>query len=148
MRWLVNVKYFWRLKHGKGILLLIFVVVATLSWPIKADELDDLKEQLSELHNKITQLEARQRQKERSMTAKIEEMEKKTGDLERDAVVGAYSDSDFTGGLAGGKGHRIGMNYQLAKNVQYGMIYFHNEVTLEDPDLDYRRLQADLKLKF
>ncbi len=69
-------------------------------------------------------------------------------DLERNAVVGAYSDSDFIGGLTGGKGHRIGMNYQLTKNVQYGMIYFHNEVTLEDPDLDYRRLQADLKLKF
>ena len=69
-------------------------------------------------------------------------------DLERDAVVGAYSDSDFIGGLAGGKGHRFGMNYQLARNVQYGMIYFHNQVTLEDPDLDYRRLQADLKVKF
>jgi len=69
-------------------------------------------------------------------------------DLEQDAVVGAYSDSDFIGGLTGGKGHRLGMNYQLTKNVQYGMIYFHNEVTLEDPDLDYRRLQADLKLKF
>lgn len=69
-------------------------------------------------------------------------------DLERDAVVGAYSDSDFIGGLTGGKGHRFGMNYQLTKNVQYAMTYFHNEVTLEDPDLDYRRLQADLKLKF
>jgi len=69
-------------------------------------------------------------------------------DLERDAVVGAYSDSDFIGGVTGGKGHRFGINYQLAKNVQYAMTYFHNEVTLQDPDLDYRRLHADLKLKF
>jgi len=68
-------------------------------------------------------------------------------DLERDAVVGAYSDSDFTGGVTGGKGHRFGINYQLISNVQYAMTYFHNEVTLQDPDLDYRRLQADLKLK-
>ena len=69
-------------------------------------------------------------------------------DLERDAVVGAYSDSDFAGGIAGGKGHRFGINYQLAKNVQYAMTYFHNDVTLQNPGLDYRRLQADLKLKF
>ena len=69
-------------------------------------------------------------------------------DIERDAVVGAYSDSDFTGGVTGGKGHRFGINYQLTRNVQYAMTYFHNEVALQDPDLDYRRLQADLKLKF
>jgi len=69
-------------------------------------------------------------------------------DLERDAVVGAYSDSDFAGGVTGGKGHRFGINYQLARNVQYAMTYFHNKVTLQDPDLDYRRLHADLKLKF
>jgi hypothetical protein len=69
-------------------------------------------------------------------------------DLERDAVVGAYSDSDFVGGATGGKGHRIGINYQLAKNVQYAMTYFHDEATIQDPDLDYRRLQADLKVKF
>ena len=69
-------------------------------------------------------------------------------DLERDAVVGAFSDSDFIGGFTGGKGHRFEFTYQIAKNIQYGMIYFHNEITLEDPDLDYRRLQVDLKLKF
>ena len=69
-------------------------------------------------------------------------------DLERDAVVGAYSDSDFLGGTTGGKGHRFGINYQLAGNVQYAMTYFHDESNLQDPGLDYRRLQADVKLKF
>lgn len=69
-------------------------------------------------------------------------------DLERDAVLGAYSDSDFIGGAAGGKGHRFGINYQLAMNVQYAMTYFHDESNLQDSSLDYRRLQADLKLKF
>ncbi len=69
-------------------------------------------------------------------------------DLERDAVVGAYSDSDFLGGTTGGKGHRFGINYQLAKNVQYAMTYFHDESNLQNPGLDYRRLQADLKFKF
>ena len=69
-------------------------------------------------------------------------------DLERDAVVGAYSDSDFLGGTTGGKGHRFGINYQLARNVQSAMTYFHDESTLQGPGLDYQRLQADLKLKF
>jgi len=69
-------------------------------------------------------------------------------DLERDAVVGAYSDSDFLGGTTGGKGHRFGINYQLAENVRYAMTYFHDESTLQGPGLDYRRLQADLNLKF
>ncbi len=69
-------------------------------------------------------------------------------DVEQDAVLAAWNDSDFNAGLTGGKGHRLGLTYQLFKNVQYAMIYFHNENTLTDSDLDYRRLQADLKLKF
>ena len=69
-------------------------------------------------------------------------------DVERDAVLAAWNDSDFNAGLTGGKGHRFGLTYQLVKNVQYAMTYFHNENTLSDSDLDYRRLQADLKLKF
>ncbi|MHC4326240.1 MAG: putative porin [Planctomycetota bacterium] len=69
-------------------------------------------------------------------------------DTERDAVVGAYSDSDFTGGFTGGRGHQLGLNYQLVKNVQCAVTYFHNKIALQEPNLDYRRLHADLKLKF
>jgi len=64
-------------KIGKGVLLLVIVVIAVLSWPAnttKADELSDLKEQVSELQNRTTQLEARQRLKEKSLTKEIEEL--------------------------------------------------------------------------
>ena len=38
-------------------------------------------------------------------------------DIELDAVVGQFSDSDFIGGGTGGKGHRFAFGYMLAKNV-------------------------------
>jgi hypothetical protein len=66
-------------KIGKGVLMLVLVFVAVLSWSAKAtkaDEISDLKEQVTELQNRITQLEARQRLKERSFTEKIDEVAK------------------------------------------------------------------------
>lgn len=67
-------------------------------------------------------------------------------DLEADAVIGLFSDSDFIGGGTNGKGHRFGFTYQLAKNLQAGATYFLNEKG--DDEDDYRRLQLDLKFKF
>jgi hypothetical protein len=67
-------------------------------------------------------------------------------DLEADAVLGAFSDSDFIGGGTGGKGHYFGFKYQLAKNLQAGLGYFLNKVGSDNDD--YRRLQADLVFKF
>ncbi len=71
-------------------------------------------------------------------------------DLEADAVVGSFCDSDFIGGGTNGKGHRFGFKYQLAKNLQAALTYFHNEYRASVPNHsgDYRRLQADLLLKF
>jgi hypothetical protein len=70
-------------------------------------------------------------------------------DLEADAVLGAFSDSDFIGGGTDGKGHELGLNYQLTKNVQAGLTYFVNERDRgSGSDDDYRRLQADLQFKF
>jgi len=69
-------------------------------------------------------------------------------DVERDAVLSLWNDSDFNGGLTGGKGHVVSAAYQAFKNVQLALTYFHSEVDLADPDLDYRRLQADLVVKF
>ena len=66
-------------KIGKGVLQLVLVFVAVLSCPgneAKADEISNLKEQVSELQNRITQLEARQKLKERSFTEKIDEVAK------------------------------------------------------------------------
>jgi len=75
-------------------------------------------------------------------------------DLEADAVLAAFTDSDFVGGGIGGpganssKGHRFGFAYQVAKNVQAAVTYFDNEIVKSISDTEYRRLQADLKLKF
>jgi hypothetical protein len=70
----------------KGVLLLVFVAVAALPWPAKAtkaDELSDLKEQLSnqaqelqETKGRLEQLEARQRLKEKSLEGELEELKK------------------------------------------------------------------------
>lgn len=66
-------------------------------------------------------------------------------ELQDDAVLGVFSDSDFIGGGTDGKGHEFGLAYQLAKNLQGELTYFMNEKGHDD---DYRRLQADMKLKF
>jgi len=69
-------------------------------------------------------------------------------DVERDAVLSVWSDSDFNGGLTGGKGHTLSAAYQAFKNVQLALTYFHGEIELTSPDLDYRRLHAELVVKF
>ncbi|MHC4518942.1 MAG: putative porin, partial [Planctomycetota bacterium] len=69
-------------------------------------------------------------------------------DIERDAVLAVWNDSDFNAGRTGGKGHVFRGAYQAFKNVQLALTYFLSEITYTDPDLDYERIQADLKLKF
>ncbi|HBG26694.1 MAG: hypothetical protein A2Y10_04825 [Planctomycetes bacterium GWF2_41_51] len=69
--------------------------------------------------------------------------------LDADAVLGQFSDSDFAGGGTDAKGHRFGLKYQVAKNLQAGLTYFLNETSANSFESDdYRRLQADLMLKF
>jgi Putative porin len=69
-------------------------------------------------------------------------------DLELDAVVGQFNDSDAIGGGTGGKGHRFGFAYALAKNTQAALTYFAGEFNGRNANEDYDRLQADIKLKF
>ncbi len=66
-------------------------------------------------------------------------------EVNADAVLGVFSDSDFIGGGTGGKGHEFGFDYQLTKRLRAGLTYFLNE---RGDDNDYRRLQADLIFKF
>jgi hypothetical protein len=67
-------------------------------------------------------------------------------DLDSDAVVGQFSDSDFDNGGTNARGHRFNLTYQLAKNFQAGLTYFlDKKKTTGD---EYRRLQADLVFKF
>ena len=67
-------------------------------------------------------------------------------DLEADAVVGAFCDSDFIGGGTNGKGHSFGFEYGLAKNFSTGITYLMNEKG--NAQTDYDRLQVDMQLKF
>ncbi len=67
--------------------------------------------------------------------------------LEKDAVVGAFSDSDFIGGGTDGKGHKFSFAYQLSQNTALGLTYFANEKVLSAPK-DYRRWQFDFNFKF
>jgi len=71
-------------------------------------------------------------------------------ELDSDAVVGQFSHSDFIGGGTDGRGHQIGLLYQNAKNVQTALTYqqSENDTSSSRHGLDYRRLQADLMLKF
>ena len=69
-------------------------------------------------------------------------------ELEADAVVGAFSDSDSFGGGTDGKGHKVSGKYQIAKNWQFGAAFFMNDIGLEGSSKDYNRLQLDLIAKF
>jgi hypothetical protein len=69
-------------------------------------------------------------------------------DIELDAVVGQFNASDFVGGGTGGKGHRFGLAYGLAKNTQAALTYYVNEYSGRKSNADYDRLQADVAIKF
>jgi len=71
-------------------------------------------------------------------------------DVERDAVLAVWNDSDFAAGRTGAEGHVLRFGYQAFKNVQFALTYFCNELVerAPEPDRNYQRFQADLKLKF
>lgn len=72
-------------------------------------------------------------------------------DLEADAVVGGFTESDFLDSRTDSRGHKFGFKYQMAKNLQAGVTYYHLEDATSSSsggDLDDRRLQTDLIFKF
>lgn len=69
-------------------------------------------------------------------------------EVQKDAVVGSFTDSDFRGGGTDAKGHEIGGCLQLAHNTTFGVTYFSNKIGLERPEEDFGRLQVDLQLNF
>ncbi len=68
--------------------------------------------------------------------------------IEKDAVLGALTDSDFIGGGTNGEGHKFYVRYQLAKNLQLGATYFLNAKDPDEKDIEYQRLQIDLAARF
>ncbi len=68
-------------------------------------------------------------------------------ELEANAVLGAWTDSDFIGGGTDGKGHKISLAVQLTKVLTGAVTYFKNDKGLENSK-DYDRLQVDVSAKF
>lgn len=66
-------------------------------------------------------------------------------DVQRDAVVDAFNDSDFANGQTGHHGHALGAKYQVAKNMQAGAAYL---MAVNDAGDDVNTLQLDLNFKF
>ena len=69
--------------------------------------------------------------------------------LEKDALLGLLTDSDFGGGGTNSKGSIIKGSYAIHKNFNANFTYFINDVglNLEDP-IDFKRLQLDLSFKY
>jgi hypothetical protein len=72
--------------------------------------------------------------------------------VEKDAVVGAFSDSDFGGGGTNNKGFVFQYDYQYAKNVTLSSTFYMDKMGVKkvnniDPK-DYNRLQIDAVFKF
>lgn len=68
-------------------------------------------------------------------------------EVEKDAVIGFMTDSDFRGDGTDGKGHEINFGYGIEKGWKFGLTYFINKKGITN-GTDYNRLQADLKFKF
>lgn len=70
-------------------------------------------------------------------------------ELEADAVVALFTDSDFGGGGTDAKGYTVKGKYALTDNWALGGTLFLNEVELASgAPRDYNRLQLDLEFKF
>lgn len=70
-------------------------------------------------------------------------------DLERDAVFGLWTDSDFGGGGTDNKGHVLRGAYALSDKTNVGLSYFINEIGENaGSKVDYDRLQLDLNFKY
>lgn len=66
--------------------------------------------------------------------------------IEKDAVIGAFNDSDFIGGTTDGRGHRFSLAYKISV-VKLGATYFYNHKNLAD-ESDYHRVQLDIGVKY
>jgi hypothetical protein len=67
--------------------------------------------------------------------------------LEKDAVIGAFTDSDPWTGGTDGENHKVHAVYQMARNAELGIIYFLSKDGLEDDAADITKLRAELNFK-
>ncbi|MBV7480977.1 putative porin [Pseudomonas sp. PDM31] len=74
-------------------------------------------------------------------------------DVQRNAVVGAFTDSDFAYGYTGSRGHKLKASYELDKNFTLGATYFlansdYINASSNQKDSDINTLQLDAEAKF
>ncbi len=71
-------------------------------------------------------------------------------DVQRNSVVGAFTDSDFANGFTGSRGSKLKVSYELDKNFTLGATYFmansdYTNATLKDSGIDTLQLDAEAK---
>jgi hypothetical protein len=74
-------------------------------------------------------------------------------DVQRNAVVGAFTDSDFANGFTGSRGSKLKVSYELDKNFNLGATYFmatsdQTNASINKKDSDINTLQLDAEAKF
>ena len=72
-------------------------------------------------------------------------------ELESDAVLGLFSDSDFGGGDTGASGHKLSGALGITSNWSLGFTWFFDNrlgFADNDPAVQYDRLQIDAKFKY
>lgn len=73
-------------------------------------------------------------------------------DVQRNGVVGAFTDSDFAAGFVGSRGHKIKLKYDVSKNFAVGATYFMADSDFasgaSDPNSSVHTLQVDVEAKF
>jgi len=70
-------------------------------------------------------------------------------DIEADAVIGTFNDSDFGGGGTDSSGHLLKGKYMIRDQIGLGASLFLNEVDrFQGTEHDYTRFQLDVEFKF
>jgi len=72
-------------------------------------------------------------------------------DVQRNAVVGAFTDSDFANGTTGSRGHKFKVGYDIDKNFALGATYFLTKSDYSSRtqrDANTNTLQLDAEAKF
>lgn len=74
-------------------------------------------------------------------------------DVQRNSVVGAFTDSDFANGFTGSRGSKLKVSYELDKNFALGATYFmatsdQTNANINKKDSDINTLQLDAEAKF
>ncbi|MFK3771309.1 putative porin [Pseudomonas sp. NPDC089406] len=72
-------------------------------------------------------------------------------DVQRNAVVSLFTDSDFGNGFTGSRGHKFKVGYEIDKNFSLGAAYLMAKTdysNLPNSDADVDTLQLDLEAKF